>query len=141
MRELISKVNPNRRYITHTAPRGASPPAPPQSRPGLTGRTGVGQLQTSLRSRPSLPATGLRYARQKLAFCCVLNLEHNTTNSTLRQIPSCSINNNLHLKSTSNKSALAPNSLLGYSIKPTKLEHSSNLATGTGFVNISAGLS
>jgi hypothetical protein len=39
------------------------------------------------------------------------------------------------------KHLLAPNSHLGKTVIPTKLEQSSNLATRTGFVIISAGLS
>ena len=39
--------------------------------------------------------------RSKLAFIRVqLNLDHNSTNSTLKQIPSCSINQNLHFEHT-----------------------------------------
>jgi hypothetical protein len=42
---------------------------------------------------PSLPATGLRFAPSEVGLSLGRqNLDHNSTNSTLRQIPSCSLN-------------------------------------------------
>jgi hypothetical protein len=57
----------------------------------------------SLRHSPtsqSAPAIAYRRASatlcQKLASLFAMNLDHQSTNSTLRQIPSCSITKNLH---------------------------------------------
>jgi hypothetical protein len=50
------------------------------------------------RSGPSLPVTDLHFAPSEVGLSLeTQNLDHNSTNSTLRQIPSCSIHKkNLH---------------------------------------------
>jgi hypothetical protein len=92
--------------------------------------------------RPKPPATGLRYAPSRVGLLCAtefgtqLNKLHLETNS------SCSINKSFILNTSKEKNtsgAKQPLGLIQY--KPTKLDHSSNLATVTDFVNISAGLS
>ena len=42
--------------------------------------------------RPKPMATGLRFAPSEVGLFLCNNLDHNITNSTLRQIPSCSMN-------------------------------------------------
>ena len=42
--------------------------------------------------QPKPPATGLHFAASKVGLFLCNNLDHNITNSTLRQIPSCSMN-------------------------------------------------
>jgi hypothetical protein len=95
-------------------------PPHPQSRPAQTGYNPTGQLQTPLRSGPSLHLyTGLHYAPSEVVLYLVhMNLDHHSTNSTLSQIPSCSINKEplswTHQKKQNTFGAKQPLGLISY---------------------------
>ena len=80
-KRIKSPRNPSKGV--YTVPyRGGSAPRTPQAQ----GRDLMGQLQTPLRSSPSLHATGLRFAPSEARSISWSEFGTTPTNSTLRQI-------------------------------------------------------